>query len=302
MSIKCNDAISVNLHALVHFRAVWPALWLSGPKINHVPGVPQVRHTCLVWLPVVESFSPRDAMRKRGASRQSVSVCPSSHSCMNCSRMTVERGRIAVESQSNHSRVVVITAALATYVYLICYAQDSYVELDGSSRGRRRLPTVGSSCPAGGGDAGGGLDRPFAVRHLPELPPRRRRASLVGRRWRSSRSFVPFYEHLGGYAMYELRDFNRHPRWHDDQWRVPSVVTCRLHGNSVLTETKDGSVFVTMLWTSYSAMVSKRSTLFTFFISSAPSVSWTQEYFNNIMAHWSWSKYMYQKGFATQRI
>lgn len=55
------------------------------------------------------------------------------------------------------------------------------------------------------------------------------------------------YEHLGGYAMHELRDFNRHPRWHDDQWRVPTIVTCRLHGNSVLTEARDGSVFVTML-------------------------------------------------------
>jgi len=111
---------------------------------------------------------------------------------------------------------------------------------------RRQLPTLSSSPGDGCGDDG--VERPAAaerafIRHLPTLP--RRRRSLIGRR--SSRTPVPFYEHLGGYAMHELRDFNRHPRWHDDQWHVPPIVTCRLHGNSVLTETKDGSVFVTML-------------------------------------------------------
>ena len=93
----------------------------------------------------------------------------------------------------------------------------------------------------------GSLQRPASrliVRHLPTLS--RRRCSVSGQS--SRRAPAPFYEHLGGYAMHELRDFNRHPRWHDDQWRVPPIVTCRLHGNSVLTETRDGSVFVTMLW------------------------------------------------------
>jgi len=102
-----------------------------------------------------------------------------------------------------------------------------------------------SSRVSGGSD--GDLPRPSVrafTRHLPTLP--RRRPSLASRR--SSGAPAPFYEHLGGYAMHELRDFNRHPRWHDDQWRVPPIVTCRLHGNSVLTETRDGSVFITMLW------------------------------------------------------
>jgi len=112
---------------------------------------------------------------------------------------------------------------------------------------RRQLPILTSSPGNGGGGGGGGsLPRPAArvlARHLPTLP--RRRPSLVNRR--SARTPGRFYEHLGGYAMHELRDFNRHPRWHDDQWCVPPIVTCRLHGNSVLTETRDGSVFVTML-------------------------------------------------------
>lgn len=121
--------------------------------------------------------------------------------------------------------------------------QDNYVEFVGPAR-RRQLPTLACSP---GDDAGDGVPlRPGArafARHLPTLP--RRRRSLTGRQ--SPGAPAPFYEHLGGYAMHELRDFNRHPRWHDDQWRVPPIVTCRLHGNSVLTETKDGSVFVTML-------------------------------------------------------
>jgi len=116
-------------------------------------------------------------------------------------------------------------------------------ELQSLSLGRRRqLPTLTFFPPGDDGGVDGHL-RPAAwvyARHLPSLP--RRRRSLIGRRFPA-----PFYEHLGGYAMHELRDFNRHPRWHDEQWRVPTIVTCRLHGNSVLTETKDGGVFVTML-------------------------------------------------------
>ena len=130
-------------------------------------------------------------------------------------------------------------------LWRLLVAQDIYAEL-GSQGRRRQLPTLTLSSP-GNGSIDGGPQRPSAarpvVRHLPALP--RRRCSVAGGHRR--RAPVPFYEHLGGYAMHELRDFNRHPRWHDDQWRVPPIVTCRLHGNSVLTETNDGSVFVTML-------------------------------------------------------